>query len=154
MSQNFFMAGEGSTGGNTVVSVISNGQGIGGGPVSIGQVVRHLCALFGVVVQLAQGDGRENASQVWPTGEMMRSMPCALTRTFLTPSGNRASAGRRTACERLLVKTVVMLMVGSQRDMATVYGVVTEGATRSSCDRCSPFFKPTGEANESHIAGS
>ena len=66
----------------------------------------------------ARGPLRKNSSQVCPTGEMILSTPRARTSTFLTPSGNRASAGRRTAWERLLVKTEVMLMVARQR----VYG--------------------------------
>ena len=39
----------------------------------------------------------------------MRSAPLARISTFLTPSGKRTSAGKRTAWERLLVNTVVMV---------------------------------------------
>lgn len=50
-------------------------------------------------------------SQLDSSGAMMRSLPCARTLTCLTPSGKRSSAGRRTACVRLLVKMELIAMI-------------------------------------------
>ena len=48
---------------------------------------------------------RKKLSHALLTGDSTRSTPSTRTRTFLTPSGKRASAGSRTACVRLSIKT-------------------------------------------------
>ena len=63
------------------------------------------------VMNARRAKGRKKLSQVWPTGEMIRSWPLTRTSTLCTPSGRRTSSGRRTACVRLLMNTVPMDMI-------------------------------------------
>ena len=69
---------------------------------------------------LNSGPLRKKLSQVFSIGEIIRSRPRVRTMTILTSSGKRASAGNRTACVRLWVKTVVVAIVNK---FSYVYGI-------------------------------
>jgi len=76
---------------------------------------------------LTWGPSRKKLSQERPAGEMIRSWPRARTSTYLTVPGKRKFAGNRIACERLLVKTVVVVIAHSDLYTARVYGTCIAG---------------------------
>jgi hypothetical protein len=70
-------------------------------------------------VWLARSDMKSGVGMVEPkkklsqeevAGEIILSSPLLRTSTFFTESGKRISAGKRTACVRLLLNTVVVDM--------------------------------------------